>query len=32
MGSGEISPIELGAVHLDPAQIEAREISPGQIG
>jgi hypothetical protein len=30
MGSGD--PSEHGPVHLDPTQIEAREISPGQIG
>jgi CO/xanthine dehydrogenase Mo-binding subunit len=27
-----IDPAEQGAVHLDAAQIEPREISPGQIG
>jgi hypothetical protein len=32
MSSSEVSPAEQGAVHLDPAQIEAREISPSQIG
>jgi hypothetical protein len=32
MGSGEISAAEHGPIHLDPAQIEARKISPRQIG
>jgi hypothetical protein len=32
MSSSEISPAEQGTVHLDPTQIDAREISPGQIG
>src|SRR6266480_6800222 len=29
MISCKVSPAEQGAVHLDPAQIQAREISPG---
>ena len=29
MSSSEVSPAEQGAVHLDPTQIEAREIPPG---
>jgi hypothetical protein len=32
MGFAEISCSEHGSVHLDPTQIEARKISPGQIG
>jgi hypothetical protein len=32
MSSSEVSPAEQGPVHLDPTQIEAREISLGQIG
>jgi len=32
MGSGEICAPEHGAVHLDPTQIERREISPREIG
>ena len=32
MGIGEVNPSEHGPAHLDSAQIEAREISPGQIG
>ena len=31
-GAGEFSPSEDGTIHLDPAQIEPREIQPGQIG